>query len=206
MDQIPLRAYGLAALFVLLMISVVRKLVKQYRETGSIIDPNAPTLAEQRAAKREARKPAPTLSPTAAAAQPTDDPEAFIASIPSRAEIHRETMAKNTGEQIQYDEAGIARTDAFISQGWPDGKLMMPDHTISVIGSFVGEGVRQTLGGTWGHTDERGFHLDGVGGGARIYPFAKVAKRFENGMDDSLAFYYSALKQVIERERAKQQS
>jgi hypothetical protein len=203
MDQIPLRAYLLGGLFVLLLVSVARKLVKQYRETGSIIDPNAPTLAEQREARLAARRPAPTPTPTAAVAGPVEDPDAFIESIPRLAEMHRDLTRQRVSHPVEYDEAAFAQTDAFISEGWPDGKLLMPDQTIAVIGSYVGESVRRTLGGTWGYTEARGFHLDGVGGGAQIYPFAKVAKRFENGMDDSLATYYAALKQIILQEQAK---
>jgi hypothetical protein len=179
--------------------ALLRKLL-EHSPAGAFIGPGRFTANEPPASS--ARPPA-TPSMLEVAATLADDPEAFIDSIPQLAETHRKIMERELGLAVDYDLWAFEQTDAFITAEWSGRDVVAPEATLSMVGSYVGECIRRLQGGTWGYTEGRGFHLDGVGGGARIYPFTKVAKRFENGMADSLATYYAALTLLIGRERAK---
>jgi hypothetical protein len=90
------------------------------------------------------------------------------------------------------DEDSIFAIDALIERGWPDG---LPSDKRSMIihlwGSFLGEAMRCTLRGDWVEADA------GLGvavGLAIAHPFAKIEKRFDNGMSDSVTHFYKAFK------------
>ncbi|MFE5138350.1 hypothetical protein ACFRDV_11810 [Streptomyces fagopyri] len=61
------------------------------------------------------------------------------------------------------------------------------------LGTYVGETVRRTRGGTWGAdgdgpTAEMNIALH-LPDGSIIWPVQRVVKRFRNGPEDSIAFY-----------------
>ncbi|MEU1519944.1 hypothetical protein ABZ490_48875 [Streptomyces sp. NPDC005811] len=65
------------------------------------------------------------------------------------------------------------------------------------LGTYVGETVRQALGGTWaadgdGPTAETNVALH-LPDGSIIWPVQRVIKRFHTGPEDSITFYGTAL-------------
>jgi hypothetical protein len=65
------------------------------------------------------------------------------------------------------------------------------------LGTYVGETVRQALGGAWaadgdGPTAEMNIALH-LPDGSIIWPVQRVIKRFRNGPEDSIAFYGAVL-------------
>ncbi|MGW0874249.1 hypothetical protein ACWD3Z_27735 [Streptomyces sp. NPDC002740] len=65
------------------------------------------------------------------------------------------------------------------------------------LGTYVGETVRQTLGGAWATdrddpTAEMNIALH-LPDGSIIWPVQRVIKRFRNGPEDSVTFYGAAL-------------
>ncbi|MFE4550908.1 hypothetical protein [Streptomyces sp. NPDC056785] len=65
------------------------------------------------------------------------------------------------------------------------------------LGTYVGETVRRTRGGTWaadgdGPAAEMNIALH-LQDGSIIWPVQRVVKRFRNGPEDSIAFYGTAL-------------
>ncbi|MEH0580204.1 hypothetical protein [Streptomyces sp. B21-108] len=65
------------------------------------------------------------------------------------------------------------------------------------LGAYVGETIRQNLGGRWVTSDDVpnaemniALHLPD---GSTIWPVQRVIKRFRNGPEDSIAFYGTAL-------------
>ena len=198
-----------AAAAVLLFGAALLQKLFQQGLGGALVGAGAPASSSPPAAygvRRGALEDEPSLLDIAG--DLSDDPEAFIASIPQLAETHRKIAERESGTPAEYDAQAFERTDAFITAEWSEREMLTPEATLALVGSYVGECIRRLQGGTWGYTAAHGYHLDGVGGngaggGARIYPFVKVAKRFENGMDDSLAHYYWSLSLLLERARAK---
>jgi hypothetical protein len=126
-------------------------------------------------------------------------PEDFIVSIPA-AEHHIQATRDLFGKELDYSGASIAELDGIIEEGWSDGSPILLESTVLAFGCYLGEAIRRNLGGVWGYTPEHGYPMDQVGGTARIFPFAKVRKRFQKGAADSLAFYYQSIKHVVESE------
>jgi len=127
-------------------------------------------------------------------------PEDFLRAIPEFADQHVETVRKIFGEELDYSEASIAKLDEIINKGWPDRPPAMLEPTVVTFGAYLGEAIRRNIGGEWGFAESEGYFLDRVGGKAKIFPFNKVTKRFRNGEEDSLGFYYRAMKHTLETE------
>ncbi len=127
-------------------------------------------------------------------------PEDFIASIPGLAEDHVKRCRDIFNEELDYSEESMKRIDAIINKGWPNGPPVMLEPTAVAFGAYVGEAIKRNLGGNWGYSEEEGYFLENVGGKAKVFPFAKVVKRFKEGEGDSIGFYYAATKHIIEKE------
>ena len=118
--------------------------------------------------------------------------------------MHVKLTERHSGVQLGYDEASFAQLDEIIEEGWGGEPPAMLDTTALTFGSFLGESIRRLLGGEWSYDEDKGYHLTQVGGvGMTLFPFDKVKKRFLNGDEDSLAFYYAKIKQVVEQERSR---
>lgn len=128
-------------------------------------------------------------------------PEDFISAIPGIADDHIKRCGEIFKENVDYSEESIMRIDDLINKGWPDGPPAMLETTVITFGSYLGEAIRKNLGGQWGYSEEEGYFLENVGGRAKIFPFAKMAKRFTQGEDESISFYYAGTKRIIEQGR-----
>jgi len=123
--------------------------------------------------------------------------KAFIEDIPNVAKMCVDLSQSTFGVSLDYSEASLSKIDDIIEEHFEEGHTPL-DTTVLSFGAYVGETIRQHLGGTW--RDEDGlFVLEEVGGKAKIFPFNKVRKRFVNGPEDSIAFYYQALRGTIEK-------
>jgi uncharacterized tellurite resistance protein B-like protein len=98
--------------------------------------------------------------------------------------------------EMDFSESSMALTDEAISKFHPDGAAL--DTTIVAYGAYVGEVIRRNLGGVW-QQDERGVAILKNIGGVDItaLPFSWTRKRFDNGMEDSLAYKYSFIKSEV---------
>ena len=133
-----------------------------------------------------------------------DAASAFIKEIPDRAEILRDMAKKVFGVKLDYSAKSIPKLDDIIKEGWPKKPPVMLDNMVTVFGSYLGEAIRRIHGGEWSFSDEHGLHLDVGGLDIKIFPFAKVQKRFLNGEEDSIGFYYSFIRsKVDETKRAE---
>jgi hypothetical protein len=123
----------------------------------------------------------------------------FIGQIPQEAQQHR-NLAKNLfGIKLDYSADSIPKLDEMIKEGWPEGPPVMLDEVVIGFGCYLGEAVRRLHGGYWAFSPELGFHIGLVGGrDIKICPFAKVKKRFVNGEEDSIGYFYSYIRSKIE--------
>lgn len=108
-------------------------------------------------------------------------------------------MAPHIG--LDYSVDSLQRLDQYISEYFDNGKAPEANETLLLrVGSYVGEVIIRHLGGYW--NEEGRPEINEVGPLDAIYPLEKAKQRFQNGKEDSLAWYYHAIaKQAYEAEQ-----
>lgn len=134
-----------------------------------------------------------TTTPPKSPAKPMTEVEAqkFIAQIPGWAESQREIANNVFGAKLDYSAESIPKLDQIIKEGWPEPPVLL-DEMVLGFGSYLGETIRRVHGGGWCFDPKHELHYEV--GGIKIFPFAKVRKRFLNGEEDSLGFFYSFIR------------
>ena len=128
------------------------------------------------------------------------DPEELIERIPEFAE-DCVTLGKIHKRTLDYTPESLTALDEVVTMQWGDGAPVFPGVAIIQVGSYTGEVIRLNLGGTWTYSDDYDVHLVGIAGkDTKAFPINKARKRIYDGEDDSLAFFYQALKHVLEKE------
>ncbi|HEY9746717.1 MAG TPA: hypothetical protein V6C99_10925 [Oculatellaceae cyanobacterium] len=103
---------------------------------------------------------------------------------------------------LDYSKESLQRLDQFISDNFePVGSKAIADSLLQGIGCYLGEVIIRNLGGEW---DESGKpEIVGLSTLPPIQPIEKAHQRFQNGRQDSLAWYYHSLaKKAYEMEAA----
>jgi len=114
-----------------------------------------------------------------------------------RAEICRAATKQMMKIKLLYDEASLLQVDDIITKAWPAGSSSGDiKKRCEIWASYLGECLRTIYGGDWVKTE--------AGWGVKIGQvvlnvFAKMEKRFQNGMTDSISFFYEAFKQQARR-------
>jgi len=103
-----------------------------------------------------------------------------------------EEFGKLRDEGFGLDADSVSWVEGFIERQrlrLPGGEE--PDGLISVIGSYLGEAIIVAAGGRWIEDDNGGVGVL-FDSGDTAYPFAKVAKQFEQGLEqgESIASFY----------------
>jgi hypothetical protein len=103
-----------------------------------------------------------------------------------------EEFSKLREEGFGLDAASVSWVEGFIERQrvrLPEGEE--PDGLVSVIGSYLGEAIIAAAGGRWVEDDNGGVGVT-FDNGDTAYPFAKVAKQFEQGLEqgESIASFY----------------
>ena len=128
----------------------------------------------------------------------------------SRYEEEAGTFLSTMGEvapqlRLDYSVESLQRLDHFISEHFePLGEKSIAESLPIGSGSYVGEVIIRHLGGHW--NEEGRPEVNEVGALEVIYPIEKAHKRFQNGREDSLAWYYHSIaKQAYEAEQIQAQ-
>jgi hypothetical protein len=93
-----------------------------------------------------------------------------------------------------YDEASVKWLDGYIGRLSASGEFSDAEKRskiVSVFGSYLGECIIKSFGGTWSQRDGNwciAFDEENC-----AFPFAKVEKRFLNGEEDSIASFYGTI-------------
>lgn len=111
------------------------------------------------------------------------------------AQIHIDTAKQAFAIDLDYTEASILKLDGMIEQGWSDQPPAALDQMVLLFGSFLGEAMCQTLGGAWVRSDDGTIGVRV--GEATIMVFTKIKKRFLNGPEDSISYYYQGVKTML---------
>lgn len=110
-------------------------------------------------------------------------------------------LGKLHHRDLDYSAASLEELDSMISEVYGETPPLFPEATIMQLASYTGETIRKELGGEWKQDEDRGIYLDGISDPeTKAYPFTKARNRLLEGEGDSLAFFFRALKHVIEKE------
>ena len=117
---------------------------------------------------------------------------------------------KSTAEEFIQEVRPISRSDFGYTQEsveWLEGYIerlrqsgQFPDdaakfNLICIFGSFLGECIIHCYGGAWVQRDE-GWCVE-FRSNTYVLPFSKVAKQFDNGLEDSIGWFFRAIPKFI---------
>ena len=110
-------------------------------------------------------------------------------------------FARESGHELDYSEDSLRAVERIIDdeladwRPWRRGKAKKAAVPVaSLVGAYVGEVMVRNLGGTWGWMPEYDVAAVQTAAGGWTSPPAKAQKRFINGKEDDLVFYYEVLK------------
>lgn len=121
----------------------------------------------------------------------------MIENIKKNAELVIERLQSNTEFEFGYNEESVAWLAQFIENQRlrPEFSLEKVDGLTNTLGSYLGECIIFSFGGAWKLTDY-GWCVEFSEGNA-VYPFNKVKKQFENGLDDSVLSFFISIKVIF---------
>jgi hypothetical protein len=96
-----------------------------------------------------------------------------------------------SGTAFGYDESSVAWVEGYIERLRKQHGESAPDGLVSVIGSYLGEAIIAKAGGQWMEDDAGRLGIR-FANGDTAYPFTKVQKPLDNGLEagDSIASFY----------------
>ena len=127
----------------------------------------------------------------------------FITTIPDHAGKFVQTCKEVFNIDMDYSVQSIKMLDGIIDRAW-DGKQPNDiDNMIILFGSYLGEAIKKNHGGEWDYDENFGIVLKNFENWTiTIFPFDKVRKKFLEGKDESLTFYYQTALYIIAQEKA----
>ncbi len=108
---------------------------------------------------------------------------------------NRDFAVREFGDLVEFrfglDQPSVAWVEGFIERQRTSANVKTGGGMHSVLGSYLGEAIIAATGGRWDE-DENGIGIL-FANGDKCYPFAKVAKQLENGLEggDSILSFYN---------------
>ncbi len=124
--------------------------------------------------------------------------ESIIAELKRRAEVQVNMAKQISGVDLDYSEASVAKLDAIIEDSWGGQVPGQLDAMVEIFGAYLGEVFVRQLNGHWAEQEGNwvvDFSLPD-GSIAHTNVFSKVRKRFMNGPEDSLGYYFHAVQKM----------
>lgn len=122
----------------------------------------------------------------------------MVDRIRANAELVVTVAAKQLGEAVGYDEAGVRWLDGYIQRQHEQGDPTKREGLTSTLGSFLGECIVRSYGGAWAEMD--GSWCVRFDDRNAAYPFAKVSKHLEHGAEDSVLSFFTIIPVLFRRE------
>lgn len=110
--------------------------------------------------------------------------------------VRTELSLEYNGESVKFIEGFIERNKSSLDKEQING-------LINSLGSFLGQCIINNYGGQWQVDKDNGSVAVVFDDNNKAYPFAKVSKQFENGLEDSVYSFYSAIPAVFNFEKKK---
>ena len=113
--------------------------------------------------------------------------------IKRNAELVIRQMTRVCGFAFGYDARSVAWLDGYIERqrARADITRELTDGLVNVFGSYLGECIIRSYGGYWENVE--GHWRVSFDEKNSAYPFAKVAKQFDNGPEDSIKSFFEVI-------------
>jgi len=116
--------------------------------------------------------------------------------IRSNADTFRQIIKKSLNIELAYDLEGVRWLDEYIDRQretlTDDEKAKLPNP----LGSYLGESIRRTYGGTWTQHPEFGWGVR-VNDRITVFPFNKVEKHLANAEGDSILGMFTSIAPLL---------
>lgn len=114
-----------------------------------------------------------------------------------------ENLAESVRTQLnlKYDAASVKFIEGFIERNKGSFDKEESKGLINSLGSFLGQCIIKNYGGYWQPDNETGSVAIVFDDNNKAYPFAKVSKQFENGLEDSVYSFYSIIPTVFKLDK-----
>ena len=102
-------------------------------------------------------------------------------------------MSQLCGFAFGYDLQSVAWLDGYIERQRARAEItaQVIDGLVNVFGSYLGECIIHSYGGYWENAE--GQWRVSFDDQNAVYPFAKVAKQFQNGSEDSIKSFFEVI-------------
>ena len=104
---------------------------------------------------------------------------------------------------LKYDADSVKFIEGFIERNKGNFEKEESKGLINSLGSFLGQCIIENYGGQWQLDNETGSVAVAFDDKNKAYPFAKVSKQFENGLEDSVYSFYNVIPSVFKIEKKK---
>ena len=118
--------------------------------------------------------------------------------IKANAEMVIEQLRPLSGIDFGYTRESVVWFEGYIERLRKSGEFEsaeIRDKLTSVLGSFLGEYIVRCYRGTWQQHD--GVWCVAFGNDNAAFPFAKVEKQIDNGLEDSIASFFNAIPAIF---------
>ena len=114
-------------------------------------------------------------------------------TIKRNAELVIQQMSQVCGFNFGYDAKSVAWLDGYIERQRARDEINeeVIDGLVNALGSYLGECIIHSYGGYW--EEEAGQWRVSFDDENAAYPFAKVAKQFQNGSEDSVKSFFEVI-------------
>jgi enoyl-[acyl-carrier-protein] reductase (NADH) len=121
----------------------------------------------------------------------------FAGEINSMKEL--EDLAEQVRSQLNldYDTKSIKFIEEFIERQKNNFDSEQRQGLINSLGSFVGQCIIKNYGGYWQVDNDTQTVCIAFDDKNKIFPFAKTARQFENGLEDSVYSFYKYIPSVF---------
>jgi len=116
-----------------------------------------------------------------------------------------ENLAESVRKQLnlKYDAESVKFIEGFIERSKSSFDKEGSKGLINSLGSFIGQCIIENYGGQWQVDSETGSVAVVFDNNNKAYPFVKVGKQFDNGLEDSVYSFYSVIPTVFKLDKKK---
>ncbi len=125
-------------------------------------------------------------------------------ALKANAELVVRTCAPLADIDFRYDARSVQWLEGYIERLRRDGAFEHDfDKFAGIFGSYLGEAIIRTHGGRWAQDETHALHIR-FADGNRAFPFAKVSKQMQNGLDagDSILGFFAAIPTLLKMKQA----
>jgi hypothetical protein len=119
--------------------------------------------------------------------------------IRANAEMVIQNLRPLSGIDFGYTQESVEWLEGYIERLRLAGEFESAesrDKLISVFGSFLGESIVRCHGGRWAQNE--GMWCVAFDDQNIAYPFSKITKQIDNGLEDGIATFFNAIPAIFE--------